>query len=1168
MAKRQTFGKTWWGEQWLRALEGIDFSNRLPRGKTYANKGAVQKLSFKKNEIKASVAGSYQSSYRISIEVPEFTLQEKIKLVELAVGNDLILTELLNSQLPGDLLHLLETHGIHLFPKNWKSFGMHCSCPDFAVPCKHLAAVIYKISEEIDRNPFLILKMKGLDLLEELKKQGLDLTEETAETILQTSDCLLESPHIPSPDDKPLDLSLVPNVSERLLHLLSDKPLFFGKDFKTLLKKAYNSTAKLAKSWADEEQLKENFSKKLKSLDDLSLVIDSDWEFVGLFGTAHGDYELLIKEASGLPALAHHLLLLDRAERHLHHPSVWHFRRIARFAYKLAQEKAYMPRLVESGNGHSAQWIPAVLDEKVQALFSQLSDSLPNDLLTVQTPEGLKHFSPQEQLHLLCHIFLNIWIPEACFALKGSQLPKTDAKVFELFFEEKFTRFDSEWDETIPQAVQLWLRKLYIAQKDTTPVLIIEEGKRDCFEVSMEIKTAETSYPIAEYLRHPDFRKKKFEVLKDINLLAEHFRDLNKLLTLEEDKLVYQDYEFEPILFDMLPTLQLLGIGVVLPKTLRKLIAPNLSMSIKKNENETGKSHLSLADMLDFEWTVALGDVHISEREFRKLVQSNKKLVKFQNQYVHLNAEEINAILRKLEKPPKAGANEVLQAALSEKYEGTLVHLTDEVRSLIQEFTKTYDVESPEGLLATLRPYQQSGYSWLYKNARLGLGSLLADDMGLGKTLQTIAVLSKFKEDGLLQKKKALAVVPTSLLTNWKKEIEKFAPSLDAQIYHGTKRKMPENFDLLLTTYGLLRTDLSIFKKMKWYCLVIDEAQNIKNVLTGQTKAVKSVKADVKIALSGTPVENRLSEYWSVMDFANKGYLGSLKKFTDKIAKPIQNDQSQAALDQFKRITAPFIMRRLKSDKSIISDLPEKIEHDLFCHLSKEQTGLYQNIINQSLETIQKEEDSFNRKGLVLKMLTALKQICNHPAQFAKKGDTSPDLSGKAQQLLAILDTAHEAGEKTLIFTQYKEAGDLLKRWAEERYGHEALFLHGGTSRKQRDQMVECFQENPMCKVFILSIKAGGTGLNLTKASHVVHYDLWWNPAVEHQDNDKDNRIGQQNNVMVHRLICEGTFEEKIDEMIKSKRQLADLTVAQGEKWIGDLNDRELGELVELTAEE
>lgn len=360
------------------------------------------------------------------------------------------------------------------------------------------------------------------------------------------------------------------------------------------------------------------------------------------------------------------------------------------------------------------------------------------------------------------------------------------------------------------------------------------------------------------------------------------------------------------------------------------------------------------------------------------------------------------------------------------------------------------------------------------------------------------------------------------------------------------------DYEVIITSYGISRGDSDLLKKMKWHIMVIDEAQNIKNTDTAQTKAVKSIKAENFVALSGTPVENRLSELWSIMDYSNRGFLGNIKEFAETYGNPIEKLNDKEVAGKLKKVTAPFLMRRLKSDKSIISDLPDKIEIDSFASLTKEQAGLYEKTLEKAIAEIEgitstDQQSLFVRQGLVLQMILALKQICNHPTQFLKNGDTNPDLSGKTGLLFDKLDSIVESNEKVLLFTQFTGMAGLLSQFIEARYGDKPLYYHGGSNINQRKEMIERFQTNHADKIFLLSLKAAGTGLNLTAASHVIHYDLWWNPAVEAQATDRAYRIGQKNNVMVHRFITKNTFEERINEMIQKKKALAEMTVSTGE---------------------
>jgi SNF2 family DNA or RNA helicase len=491
--------------------------------------------------------------------------------------------------------------------------------------------------------------------------------------------------------------------------------------------------------------------------------------------------------------------------------------------------------------------------------------------------------------------------------------------------------------------------------------------------------------------------------------------------------------------------------------------------------------------------------------------------------------------------------------------------VSHEAMQLLESVTAIREVPLPETVNATLRHYQQRGFEWMYKNSLLQMGSILADDMGLGKTLQVLALLEVHRLKGTLDKAPALAVVPTSLVTNWCKEAEKFTPHLKVATYHGPNRKMPtEPVHLLVTTYGMVRSDENQFHSTTWPFLIIDEAQNIKNPSAGQTKATKAIPASCRIALSGTPVENRLLDFWSILDFAQPQFFGSETEFRKQFALPIAQQRDMEVLSSFKALSGPFILRREKSDPNIISDLPEKVMQDHWCNLKPAQAALYKGLVNSGLESLDSASSEFEHSGLVLLMLTALKQTCNHPVNYLKKGKTEFGESGKAEVLENLIENILEGGEKALIFTQYKEMGELIQQMVSKKFKMEIPFLHGGTTRKKRDEMVQRFQEDPNVPIQLLSLKAGGTGLNLTAATHVIHYDLWWNPAVENQATDRAYRIGQKRNVMVHRLLSVGTLEERIDAMLQAKRELANLTVSSGELWIGDLSKEELKKLVEF----
>jgi SNF2 family DNA or RNA helicase len=417
----------------------------------------------------------------------------------------------------------------------------------------------------------------------------------------------------------------------------------------------------------------------------------------------------------------------------------------------------------------------------------------------------------------------------------------------------------------------------------------------------------------------------------------------------------------------------------------------------------------------------------------------------------------------------------------------------------------------------------------------------------------------------LTEKQPALVVAPSTLLQNWQREINRFAPTLRAAIYHGGARNLAQitDTDIIITSYSHVRSDVSILEKQKWLALVIDEAQQIKNPAAAQTKAVKKIKAQFRIAMSGTPVENRLSEYWSVFDYANQSLLGTGVQFKKEFAVPIEAERNLQVLNRFHEVTKPFVLRRLKTDKSIISDLPDKIEQNQYCAMSPLQVSLYKAQVDAAMQKIE-EADGVSRRGQVLALMMALKQICNHPAQFLKKGKADPELGGKCEHLLSLIETAIGNDEKVLVFTQFREMGELLVELISNHIGQTVPFLHGGVTLKKRTEMVDAFQGKHRPSVLIISLKAGGTGLNLTAASQVIHYDLWWNLAVEAQATDRAFRIGQKKNVLVNRFITQGSFEEKIDALMQSKKDLANLTVTSGETWIGDLSNADLRKVFTL----
>ena len=622
------------------------------------------------------------------------------------------------------------------------------------------------------------------------------------------------------------------------------------------------------------------------------------------------------------------------------------------------------------------------------------------------------------------------------------------------------------------------------------------------------------------------------------------------------------------------------GFGVLLPAWwTRKGTKLRLSMRANvKSPKMQGGSRLSLEKIIQFDWEVALGDQVLSLKELEALASLKTPLVRMRGQWVQLSADEIQAALDfwRNRRTSRATAREIVQMALGKadapggvKFEGVQAQgWIGDLLAQLEGNRPFAEMEVPAEFNGTLRPYQVRGYSWLVFLKQWELGACLADDMGLGKSAQTLALVEReWFSNG---HHPTLIVCPTSVISNWQKEAERFTPNLPVMVHHGVARAKGSAFKkeaarhaMVLSSYSLLQRDAAILQDLDWGMVVLDEAQNIKNPETKQARAARSLKAGFRIALTGTPVENNVGDLWSIMEFLNPGMLGSQTEFKRVFFAPIQVQRDQEASQRLKRLTGPFILRRLKTDKKVITDLPEKMEMKVFCTLTKEQATLYAAVVKEADKSIE-ESEGIKRKGAVLATLSKLKQVCNHPAQFLGDNSAIPGRSGKLARLTEMLEEVLSSGERALIFTQFAEMGQIIQRHLQEMFGHETLFLHGSVAKKQRDRMVERFQAAGGPSLFVLSLKAGGTGLNLTAASHVFHFDRWWNPAVENQATDRAFRIGQTRNVQVHKFVCGGTLEEKIDEMIEHKKEIAGSIVGAGESWLTELSTAQLRKLFAL----
>lgn len=1186
MAPRTKFGTTWWGNQWLTALSNLDYANRLPRGRTYYNTGKIDSMSFNPETLKveAVVSGSAYFPYEVTIQLKPLAKVAIDRLVDAIAERPTLVAKLLEGILDPEVGEIASSLGIQLFPQSWREFKMHCSCPDSAVPCKHLAAVYYGMVRTIDTDPMWVFYCRGVDLPALLRDRGIDLSE--ADTLEEPFpyDWLTwaEDANESLPSDEQILLNLKTESTtlfKRMTLLASEKGttkvLNRGRFTRTLkgLQNAAKSLAKETKPYTD---VWTKFESSFRGGEGVPVLTKHDVGLTLGITNSRG-------RAIGLSALDERRLYLslfttNPAGAETHSDALRYWSTLAQDALTLIENAAITPVLVRStfdGTPHAhLVWMPTMQSAAVAAFVKRSAQRLADDpfdpFAKVDVSlEGATTLGKTVTLLMTLitgFVSFNDYTPASLRDQPLAQVLTTPTLTFAYGM-----------DQTEIQALRQFFRPFMIGLMSLSwvPVLTVRTGKEGRVAMNLgvlPIDAIPTARPTLyrDILKEERFNTDRFALIRLFEHLCDYCTPLHDILESHGKPVSLEKDRLKDFLFEAVPMLDLLGVRVMLPKRLQNLLKPTLNISIT---GASGSGMLTAESMGQFNWKVAIGDRELTEEEFNDLLAHAGEVIQYEDDFIYLDPERLQALKTQMEALEGAGYLEMMKAVMTGELGDTPVAVPADLLARVDELMNVTDVEMPAGLHASLRPYQARGYAWLMKNLRLGLGSLIADDMGLGKTLQVITALLALKNAGELKNEKVLALVPATLLTNWVREIARFAPALSVEIYHGVNRRLKpitDRADVILTTYGTYRQDQEILKKEPWRLLVLDEAQAVKNITTGVTKAVRDLHARQVIAMSGTPVENRLSEYWSILSIVQPGLLGTPDEFKEVYAQPIESNRDQKALEAFRRVTAPFMLRRLKTDKSIISDLPDKIVCNRYVDLTPEQAALYGKTLQSIMDKIKaltNEEGRQKKTALVLRLITALKQICNSPSLYVKSQASLPD-SGKGNALLELIDECREAGRKALIFTQYAEMGEKLQAWLAKATGRRPDFLHGGVTVKARAKMVDDFQANPDNDILIISLKAGGTGLNLTAASVVIHYDLWWNPAVENQATDRAFRIGQRRDVLVYRFLCAGTFEERINDMLDAKRELADLTVTTGEHWIGELSTDELQNLFGLETPE
>ena len=1177
--RKRAFAKTSWGDAWLDALRQFDHSNRLPKGRSYATQGRVKDVRIQDGVLEARVKGKRASAYKIHLRLKPFT-PGQVETINIVIGeNPAFAAELTMGKLPLDLPVVFERHDIQLFPGSWNEIAASCSCPDWANPCKHLAAVFYVLAQEIDIDPFLLFSLRGLAKEELMETAGFAGEVKREDRFIPLSDVTAQ------PDEAAVFslTGLDKKAGRAIFPLLADKPLF-NAGFKKLLQKAYKNVAAATETLdiADNNALEKAAGIRILYHDEgqplnteafvwpeqvspFEAADKAAMARVPLLEAGHCRMRQLRGIKTGLPTLFKHFLekplLLEGP------PEIKFLSAAATVALALARASAIIPEVVQQKTGQFyVSYRPLSRDADVLAAIDMLAKLMPPALIFNRKQKAV--MPGRQGAEEIVSLYL-------AFIMREYSNIEQDDKLCLAFFQMADYRPAKFDEKKTGKAVADWLGSLSGMTGRFSPLVRIElpAGRRKKFRFFLDVEDREDPLappiPLARLFASEDaFSRPTGDVLamvaRQIAAAARYCLELKEMLaTKGEQPLAMGTDELSRFLGEGKEVLSMLGIRMLLPKELRSVLSPKLVLSAKsKGKNVT---YLSVAEMVSFDWEVSLGDTRLSGEEFKKLAADASGIVRYRDSYLLLKPEEVDRILAQLKKPlPKLGPAQLLRAGLTGEVGDVRFEHDAVLAKLLADLHTERDLSIPAGLQASLRPYQERGLRWLYGNYGRGLGSCLADDMGLGKTLQVIALILKLKEEGKLREP-ALVVCPTTLLGNWEKECARFAPSLKVTVCHGPDRELQiSDIDIIITSYGVARNDKELLSKKSWSLLVIDEAQNVKNTDSAQAIALQMLRADGYVAMSGTPVENRLDELWSIFNIILPGFLGSRKEFARRFAVPVEKYRDMERARLLRKATAPFILRRMKSDKTVISDLPEKTTKNEYCRLTAEQAALYHEVLEREMKKIS-DCDGMARRGLIFSLLTSLKQICNHPVHFSKKGQPEPHYSGKAEMALDLLKQIVQQNEKTLIFTQYKEMGELLVQMLESKLNLPVSFFHGSLQRKARETLVEAFQSDHDSRLMVVSLKAGGTGLNLTAATHVIHYDLWWNPAVEGQATDRAYRIGQKNNVTVHRFITLGTLEEKINSMLEAKKELADLTVSAGETWLTEMSDSELRDIFNLS---
>lgn len=1115
------FSKNWWSRKWLDSIENIEkFKNRLPRGRTYARKGNVVDIFPKNGKIFSYVQGTVDIPYEQKINLNEFSDKEKNQIKTILKSRYDFLSSLIAGDFPQEFYEMLKSLKIQLFPESWEDVSTSCSCPDWANPCKHIASVFYIIARELDKDPLILFEMHGLERDDIIEREKEDLFLDIFKDL-------------PKQEEEPELLESQKSMID-YLEFMNDNYQFTKKDIKKFLFKIYDNNAH------EVEKIKIDESKKIKITKNIKIDINKDnLETTLIFEDKKVVFEDFLDD-----------IIDGNLNESIKDSKIGVFlKKTISYSLNLIYNSYYIPYPIKIDKEHfSILYLPYFANESISNYFGFLLNLYPEEI-NENTVENI--------LILISKVIK--------YNLKYTDIKlDSEENILNSFLEDSVIDEMKFYDKHHYKNIKNYFEPILSLNIPIRMLLAIKIIRREKYSLEIDVFDKRDPFSIEEirdYLKGDSNYKNM--ILRKVSFISKYVPIINDYLMTKKRRFEIDSFDLANILIDSKNMLNQLGVEIDIPSELDYIKTPQPLIFLDLKEK--AYTYSEVKENLTFEIKIKIEDITIDIDDFLNYFsEKSNGIFEFEGKFVINDIDFLNKIKNIKQRFEKIDRVNFLKFLFNSHFENIEIILSDKMQEFKRFFLEKLEVNLPKKIKVDLREYQKNGYQWIYNNLVKGFNICLADDMGLGKTVQILTTIEKFKEDKKL-KNPSLVVCPTSVIANWKREANKFTPKLKVEIYHGSDRELDEikDNDLIVTSYGIVRRDINKMKNYQFDFVVLDEAQNIKNPETSQSKSVKELKSNYKASLTGTPIENKVLELWSIFDFLMPGYLGNKNLFKKDFVEKIEKFGSKSKIKALKNMIDPFLLRRMKNDTNVIKDLPDKVVIDEYTYLSKEQEELYQKELDYSLKGI-KEKKGINRSGNIFRLITKLKQICNHPLNYQNGFDYNAKISGKSEKTMELIENILDSEEKALIFTQYVEMGKILKKMLKDKFNREILFFHGGLNSNKREKLIERFNNDEDIPVMIVSLKAGGTGLNLTAANHVIHYDLWWNPAVENQATDRVYRIGQDKKVFVHRLITTNTFEERINEIINEKKELSEELVQKGEKWITEMNDRELKKMFSL----